>query len=87
LFAQFEGLIQRARELGLEIRYEHLDGRGGGICEFSGKRWLFVDLSISIEESWEQLHEAIQRIDASDTYRVPDSILGNGPFESIRKVG
>ena len=36
-----------AKQLGYTIRMEDLGGEGGGICEFGGKKWLFVDLAAS----------------------------------------
>ena len=59
LIAQLDGLIHQARQSGYEIRYEYLSGNGGGICEYAGKRWLFIDLALSAEESWEILRESL----------------------------
>jgi hypothetical protein len=64
IVSQIDDLIQQARRAGFEIRYEYLGGRGGGVCEFGGKRWLFVDLALSTEESWEVLRQALS--DAAD---------------------
>lgn len=87
LFAQFEQLIQQARRRGYGIRYEHLDGSGGGICEFGGKRWLFVDLSLSVEESWEALHDALRQDAEGGSRLIPGSNGEGREFPSVRKVG
>ncbi len=60
LIAELDSLIQKARQSGFEIRYEYLGGNGGGICEYAGKRWLFIDLALTAEESWEVLREALR---------------------------
>ena len=48
-----------AKRLGYSIRHEWLDGDGGGICEFGGKKWIFVDLAQSAEEQLDVIVEAI----------------------------
>lgn len=48
-----EQMLALAKQLGYTVRMEDLGGEGGGICEFGGKRWLFVDLTASIAD---QLH-------------------------------
>jgi hypothetical protein len=40
-------VLALAKQLGYTVRMEDLGGEGGGICEFGGKRWLFVDLAAS----------------------------------------
>lgn len=40
-------VLALAKQLGYTVRMEDLGGEGGGICEFGGKRWLFVDLTAS----------------------------------------
>jgi hypothetical protein len=40
-----EQLLDLAKQLGYTVRMEDLGGEGGGICEFGGKKWLFVDLT------------------------------------------
>jgi hypothetical protein len=57
--SQLEVLIERARQAGFIVRYEHLGGMGGGVCDYSGKRWIFIDLAQSTEESWETLRDAL----------------------------
>lgn len=87
LFTQLEQLIQQARQEGFEVRFEDLGGRGGGVCEFDGKRWLFIDLAVSTEESWETLQAALTQAITHDTRPIAQSIHIDGGFKSVRKVG
>ena len=49
-----------AQQLGYNIRHEWLDGNGGGVCEFGGARWIFVDLAQNPGEQLDQVVEAIR---------------------------
>jgi len=51
--------LRAARRAGFEIRSEWLDGETAGWCEFGGKRWIFVDLSLPVIEQIAQLEEAL----------------------------
>jgi len=53
--------IERARQLGYEIRHEWLGGKGGGDCELAGRKILFVDLACPPEEQLAQVLEALRR--------------------------
>ncbi|MEW4562201.1 hypothetical protein AB1K70_06725 [Bremerella sp. JC770] len=52
--------IATAQQLGYQIRREWLDGQGGGVCEIAGKRWIFLDLSLSSMEQLDQVLEALK---------------------------
>lgn len=54
-----EEYLRVAEQRGYEIRQEWLDGNGGGVCEFGGKKWLFVDLALSTVEQLAQVSEAL----------------------------
>lgn len=41
-------------KLGVTVRLEWLDGRGGGPCEFGGRKWLFLDLAQTPGEQLDQ---------------------------------
>lgn len=62
--AQFDRLAELAQSMGYQIRYENLGGTGGGLCSFSGRKFLFVDLSLSLLDQIAQMQEALSR-DAS----------------------
>ena len=57
---QFDELITRASDAGYRIRYDYFGGTGGGVCQFGGARWLFVDLALSVTERLEQLQAALK---------------------------
>ena len=47
-----------AKQLGLRVRQELLSGPGG-LCEYGGERWLFVDLAASPAEQLATFVEAL----------------------------
>ena len=57
-------LLERLKDLadqaGYTIRHEWLGGSGGGKCEFAGRKWIFVDLSLSVVEQLEQVSAALK---------------------------
>jgi hypothetical protein len=57
---RLELALDQARKLGFQIRQEWLE-TGGGVCEFRGQRWLFVDLSQSAVEQLELVREALRQ--------------------------
>jgi len=56
---QLDQLVQVAEQLGYRVRYDYFGGTGGGICEFSGKKWLFLDLALTSAEQLDQLQNAL----------------------------
>lgn len=72
---QLERLTALAEKMGYEIRYENLGGVGGGLCEFSGRRCLFIDLSLNALEQLEQLRESLVRDPSLPTSRLPPVIF------------
>ena len=54
-----EEAITMAESLGYRLRYEWLDGVGGGPCEIGGQRIIFVDLALSPSEQFDQVLEAL----------------------------
>jgi hypothetical protein len=55
-----ERSLKVAQELGYQIRHEWLGGSGGGACEFGGRKWLFVDLALTVDEQLEQVCRALR---------------------------
>lgn len=49
-----------AESLGYKIRQEWLGGSGGGACEFSGQKWIFIDLALNAIEQLDQVSEALR---------------------------
>lgn len=60
-----------AKKLGIQIRSEWLGGETGGACEIGGKRWIFLDLSLSVEEQLEQVEDALRQWDAQPAQHAP----------------
>lgn len=57
---RLEQAIRQARERGFGVRLEALCGTSGGLCEFGQKRWIFVDLSLTVAEQLDQVVSAMQ---------------------------
>jgi hypothetical protein len=55
-----EHLQELAQQAGYIVRHEWLGGVAGGACEFAGRKWIFVDLSLSVVEQLEQLADALR---------------------------
>jgi hypothetical protein len=54
-----EQALTVAERMGYGIRQEWLGGAGGGACQFAGRKWLFVDLSLNVIEQLEQVRKAL----------------------------
>jgi hypothetical protein len=54
-----EEALAIAEYLGYHVRHEWLGGSGGGACEFGGRRWMFVDLALSLDEQLEQVTRSL----------------------------
>ena len=50
-----------AEQLGYQTRQEWLGGTGGGACEFGGRKWIFIDLALSVFEQLEQVTDALRQ--------------------------
>jgi hypothetical protein len=57
---RLEQLKALAEDAGYIIRYEWLGGVGGGACEFAGRKWIFIDLALSVLEQLQQVEQALQ---------------------------
>jgi len=55
-----EQALALATRLGYQVRQEWLSECGGGACEYGGRKWLFVDLSLSSTEQLSQVVEALR---------------------------
>ena len=56
---QIDQLVDIAEQLGYRVRYDYFGGNGGGICECSGNKFLFLDLALTPIEQLEQLQIAL----------------------------
>ena len=48
-------MIELAQSAGYKIRYDYFGGTGGGLCQFGGSQWLFIDLALSVTERLEHI--------------------------------
>lgn len=74
---QVEQWLEVATDLGYRIRHDHFGGSGGGICEFGGQKWVFLDVSLS---AWEQLTFLEDALPKDPLY----SVNRNGGFAKPR---
>ncbi len=65
-----EQALSVAEKLGYQVRQEWLDG-SGGVCEFGGRKWLFVDLSLTAVEQLDQVVEALRDDPRIHTASIP----------------
>lgn len=66
--------VKTAESMGYGIRYEWLGGSGGGACEFSGKKWVFIDLALNAVEQLDQVSEALKADPAIYAIALPPAL-------------
>jgi hypothetical protein len=69
-----ERMIRVAEELGYSVRQEWLGGAAGGLCEFGGRRHIFLDLALSAVEQLDQLAAALADDPAIHAVRLPPAL-------------
>lgn len=69
-----ERTLEQAQKLGYQIRHEWLGGSGGGACEFGGRKWLFVDLALTVDEQLEQICTALRHDSAVHVVEMDPSV-------------
>lgn len=65
--------LTAAKKSGIQIRSEWLGGETGGACEIAGKRWIFLDLSLSVEEQLGQVEDALRQWEPPTAQRAQGS--------------
>jgi len=55
-----EQALALATRLGYQVRQEWLSESDGGACEYGGRKWLFVNLSLSSTEQLSQVVDALR---------------------------
>ncbi len=58
---QVDAWLETAKRLGYRIRYDHFGGNGGGVCEFGGQKWVFIDVALSAIEQLEMLETELPK--------------------------
>lgn len=64
-----------AKALGYRIRQEWLDGQGGGLCEFGGQKWFFLDLSLTGPEQLAGILEVLRDEPKLPTVPLSDALI------------
>ena len=67
-------LMETAEQAGYTVRHEWLGGAGGGACEFGGRRWIFVDLALSVVEQLDQVATALNADPAAISQQTPPAV-------------
>jgi len=71
--AHLATLVRLAGQLDIDVRYEEMDGTGGGLCVLRGQRILFIDTAADPQTAYERVLAAISRLpEVDDVYIVPE---------------
>ncbi len=69
---KLEYVLELANKLGLEIRFEHLGGGGGGLCQLKGTSIMFIDIDSEPHKRYETLLSAVVGFDIDSMYIIPE---------------
>ena len=69
-----EQLKEVAESAGYVVRQEWLGGAGGGACHFAGRKWIFIDLSLTVIEQLEQVAGALRDDPTAGSLAAPPAI-------------
>ena len=72
---RLEQALRVAKKLGYSIRHECLDGGVGGTCEIRGKKWMFIDLAISVSDQLDQVINGLRFDPKIRSIPLPDELL------------
>jgi hypothetical protein len=70
----YELAVGLAESMGYQVRQENLGGAGGGACEVAGRKYIFVDLTLSIYEQLRQVLDALRHDAAIHLANVPPAL-------------
>lgn len=59
---RFNEGLRLAEANGIEVRFEYLHGRGGGVCQVNKRPHLFVDLALNPSDQLQALEAALQLV-------------------------
>ena len=59
---QLTQALEFAKSHGFEVRFEYLLGHGSGACCYGDKRWLFVDLALSVEDQLDAVQSSLSQM-------------------------
>ena len=72
--AQIDMVVELLKELGIEVRREHLSGECGGLCRMRGRQVLFVDEDADPASRLEHCLEALATLQGTDAIFLPPEI-------------
>lgn len=64
-----------ARQLGYQIREDHLEGAGGGHCLIHGRKWLLLDLTQSAHQQLDDVLDAIRNDPGLGQTTIPPALV------------
>ena len=67
---QLDEWIEVAQKLGYHIRYDYFGGTGGGVCQYGGKKWLFIDLALPPQEQLDLISTTLNADPLLDTVKI-----------------
>ena len=83
---KLEALTARAERMGYGIRYEPLGGLGGGVCQFGGKQWLFLDLNLTVTERLDLITESLQKDPSLPINELSDELYSHFGFSNRKSA-
>jgi hypothetical protein len=69
---RIDQLTELAQQLGYRVRYDYFGGTGGGICQLSGAKHLFIDLALTSAEQLVLLRQSLAREPLLQTVASPE---------------
>jgi len=58
----FEQAVALAERCGFVVRQDWFGGSAAGACEFKGRRWIFIDLTLNPSEQLDQVLVALREV-------------------------
>lgn len=85
---QIDQWLRLAEANGYQVRHEYFGGTGGGVCEYAGKKYLFMDAGLNAVEQHDRLRTVLveEGLLASSLPVHPNPIAVVG-FRGSRKAG
>ncbi len=71
---QYEQFLEVAQQLGYQVRYDYFGGTGGGVCQYGGKKWLFIDLALTVQDQMDVVFSALGADPLFSTVELPAGV-------------
>jgi hypothetical protein len=69
-----EQAIALAGRCGFVVRQDWFGGSAAGVCEFQGRRWIFIDLALTHREQLDQVLAGLQSLPSLAQDKVPPQL-------------